>query len=263
MADRRALWGKSFVRVPDLRCPTCNSGILQVKDKPVVHQTAGSRADLDDCTSFEPILFVQRFTMMLVCTNARCQEGVAVCGDTFEDLYQEQDGCIDSVTTFEPVIMYPGPPLSDIPTGTPLEVGKALQASFVLFWADLGSAANKLRVAAERILDDKKIKRTTINARRKRVQLSLSDRIAIYASTGGAQHKDMLTALRWIGNEGSHTGNIDRDDLLTGFELMQLGLEDLYGGDYRKQLAKKLKSIVARKGKPKRPRRHVRKVVSP
>lgn len=209
---------------------------------------------MDSIETYEAFMDNRRFVAMLVCSRRQCQEAVAVCGDTHENIYYDQDGGLDHHTMYGPRMMLPGPPLATIPPGTPKPVVDALQKGFSLFWADLGSAANKLRVAAERILDHQKIKRTTINRARKRVPLMFAARIGIYEAKKPGQ-KGMLTALRWIGNEGSHAGDLDREDVLTGFELMQAGLTDLYGSDHKKDLARRMKSIVARRGRPRKARR--------
>ena len=217
-------------------------------------QSAGSRADMDEIHAYEAALDYRRFIAMLVCSRKQCQEAVAVCGDTHENIYYDHDGSVANHTIYEPKMMLPGPPLATIPPDTPERVVEAMRQCFSLFWADLGSAANKLRVAAERILDDQKVKRTSTNKARKRVPLMFAARIDIYEAKKPGQ-KEMLTALRWIGNEGSHAGDLDREDVLTGFELMQAGLSDLYGKDYKKDLAKRMKSIVARRGRPLKARR--------
>ena len=51
-----------------------------------------------------------------------------------------------------------------------------------------------------------------------------------------------LLALKLIGNEGAHAANIDAEDLLTAFELMEYTLHELYrpAAKHAKSLAKKL-----------------------
>lgn len=244
MAELKDLWPRSFSAFPAFRCPTCASGILQAdKAKIVTKPTASSRADMEAIRpSYEAVLDIE-------CNRASCKESVIVCGETYEEPYQDQDGTWDSTTMCEPNMMFPGPPLATIPTETPATVVEALKQSFSLFWHDLGATANKLRVEAEPVLTDQGVKQ--YNRTGKRVPLTFARRIEIY-SQGSTQHRDVLTALRWIGNHGSHSGAVDRDDVLTAFELMQVALQDLYGRDYRKELARKSKEIAARRGRPRR-----------
>ncbi|TPI65037.1 DUF4145 domain-containing protein [Mesorhizobium sp. B3-1-7] len=251
MAELKDLWPRSFSAFPAFRCPNCGSGILQAdKTKTVTKPTANSRADLEAIRpAYEAVLDIRRFVSILECNRSSCKESVVVCGETFEEPYQDQEGTWDSITMYEPNMMFPGPPLATIPPETPDPVVEALKQSFSLFWHDLGATANKLRVAAERILTNQGVKQ--YNRTGKRVPLTFARRIEIY-SQRSAEHRDVLTALRWIGNHGSHSGAVDRDDVLTAFELMQVALQDLYGKDYRKELARKSKEIAARRGRPRR-----------
>lgn len=251
MAEIKDLWPKSFARFPAFRCPNCAAGILRGDtEKIITKPTAGSRADMESIGgSYDWVLDFGRFVAILECDRSSCRESVVVCGETYEEPYQDEDGAWDSSTMYEPSMIFPGPPLATIPAGTPAPVVEALKQSFSLFWHDLGATANKLRVAAERILNNQGVKQ--YNRTGKRVPLTFARRIEIYSQTN-TEHRGVLTALRWIGNHGSHSGDVDRDDVLTAFELMQSALQDLYGKDYRKELAKKGKDIAARRGRPKR-----------
>lgn len=257
MEEKRALWVASFSAgdVPAYVCPRCGQGTLRL-DKETIHEarTADSRAFFEAEDFYDPVLDEGRFILMLVCSRGTCGEPVTVSGTTSNSTHYGPEGEVDFETMYHPASMIPGPHLASIPEGTPELVAKALKQGFTLFWTDLGASANKLRVAAERLLDSRKVKKTTINKQRKRVTLSLASRIDIYAKQNAA-HKPFLDALRWVGNQASHEGEIDREDLLTGYELMQEGLRDLYGAQYRKELAKRGRDIVARKGRARKPPR--------
>jgi len=49
--------------------------------------------------------------------------------------------------------IYPAPPIITVPTATSRAVAVELDAAFALFWVDLSSCANKIRVSLERLLD--------------------------------------------------------------------------------------------------------------
>lgn len=94
-----------------------------------------------------------------------------------------------------------------------------------------------------------------MNKRGKRETLSLHARIEKF-KTKDAEAANYLLAIKWLGNAGSHSGldNVDDDDLLGGFELIEHVIERLYVRQEArlKQIAKGLNH---RKGKPVRRRR--------
>jgi len=62
---------------------------------------------------------------------------------------------------------------------------------------------------------------------------------------------DFLLAIKWIGNTGSHTGKLERIDVLEAYELLELSLNKLYD-DTEIKLSKISKEIIKRKGTRKR-----------
>lgn len=248
MAEIRYLWRESFLEdeIPPFRCPTCSRGNLNMIEngltaiRPLYAAPEGGGYSPDEDWG--------RFTLVLKCGVRTCGEIVSAVGTYQAEEVHKPNGTF-AERRLRPTFMYPGPSLCEMPDNTPETVREALQQSFTLFWADLGATANKLRVAAERVLNDKGVKQ--YNRTGKRVPLTFARRIELYAQTN-AGHKEVLNALRWVGNHGSHSGEVARDDVLTAFELMQLALQDLYGSHYKKDLARRGRDLVARRGKPKR-----------
>lgn len=191
-----------------------------------------------------------RFTLMLKCGVRTCGEIVSAVGTYQAEEVHKPNGTF-AERRLRPTYMSPGPSLCEMPDNTPKPVREALLQSFSLFWADLGATANKLRVAAERVLNDQGVKQ--YNRTGKRVALPLAKRIELYSQTKPG-HKEVLDALCWVGNHGSHSGEVARDDVLTAFELMQSALQDLYGNHYKKDLARRGRDLVARRGKPNAPK---------
>jgi hypothetical protein len=63
----------------------------------------------------------------------------------------------------------------------------------------------------------------------------------------GAQHSDIVEAakaIRDIGNDGAHEDEIDREKLLTAYELLEIELRRLFNDDShrRQELITRLKS---------------------
>lgn len=139
-----------------------------------------------------------------------------------------------------------------IPDRCPNEVRERIEEAARLIWADPASAANRLRSAIEELLTAQKVPRTRLVAKkggaqgRSRRRLTAHDRIELLkVKEPGAA--DLLEAVKWIGNSGSHESGMRVGDVLDGVALMEHALHELY--DNRgKELAKMAKKINARKG---------------
>lgn len=123
-------------------------------------------------------------------------------------------------TFFEPCLI----PIS-IPENTPADVRTSLDRSFSLIFANRDAAANQLRVALEVLLDEQ-----GINARGESGKpIWLANRINNHLQGDLLRYKERLSAIRWIGNDGSHGNDaITVSDLLAGFELIESVLAALY-----------------------------------
>jgi hypothetical protein len=134
---------------------------------------------------------------------------------------------------FRPLFFSEPPRIILIPDRVPSEIAQDLTNSFQLYWVDPESCANRIRSSVERLLSHFGVRRTAISKKGKRVLLSLHSRIEVFranhAGTG-----DALMAVRWIGNAGSHTQPITREDLLDGYELMEHVLAELFAGRHRR-----------------------------
>ena len=96
---------------------------------------------------------------------------------------------------------------------------------FSLIFASHDAAANQLRVALEVLLDEQSVKLRDKNGG----LLPLGIRINDHLQGDLLKYKDRLSAIRWIGNDGSHGNDaITVSDLLAGFELIESVLTALY-----------------------------------
>jgi hypothetical protein len=132
--------------------------------------------------------------------------------------------------------MYPAPPLATVPSGTPDELVKEFETAFSLFWIDLGSCANRLRIIVEKILDHQQVPAG-----------NLSNRITAFKAAE-PEHADTFDALRFVGNIGSHEGAVSRKAILDSFELMQDALAELFG-QRKEKLAEMRRDMIANKGR--------------
>lgn len=235
---------------PQWPCPECGQGKLKLKDRPVPHyETRQSRVRHGD-DDWYPGEIVERFACVLECDRQHCMEPVALVGDAFteEQYYQGEDGDMES--SWEPVLVPVvfNPPLRiiDIPKSCPKEIRTELFSAFMLYWCNLGSAANRIRSAIELLLTHLGIKQFTLTKARKRHRLTLHDRIQIFGAKN-AELADPMLAVKWLGNEGSHPGSLKRDDLLDAFEMVEHLLSEIFESK-RKSIQKIAKAVIRAKG---------------
>jgi Domain of unknown function (DUF4145) len=197
-------------------------------------------------TDWEHDWIVERFSACLRCIEPACGEIVFVSGDTvFIDTLDEEYGW-SFTSALRPKMMYPSPPIIPIPKDTPIEISEKIRAVFGLFWFDIGSSANAMRMSVEFLLDHLKVPRTSMSKKTgKSVDLDLNGRTQYYEKTSPA-HGETFHALRVIGNLGSHGTSLAQEALLDAFDLYELS--DIIGGRsaYLDTIKKK---IIASKGK--------------
>ena len=64
---------------------------------------------------------------------------------------------------------------------------------------------------------------------------------------------DALFAIKWVGNSGSHVGNLTRDDVFDAYDILEEVLSELFV-KHRETMHKLIKEINRRKG-PRRKKR--------
>lgn len=172
-----------------------------------------------------------RFSGYLVCNVPACGELVVVAGDFEEHYhYQHDEETGDPIeftdTSYRPRIMHPAPPMIEVPKKLRKESKEQLARAFELFWSDAAACANRLRIVVELLLDQLEIPRKGPKGNAKNAHLNLSDRIAKLKEVRPG-HERALTALRIVGNIGSHEGIVEFEELLDCFELIEDALIEL------------------------------------
>jgi hypothetical protein len=116
-----------------------------------------------------------------------------------------------------------------------------VKASFRLSWADHAAAADKARIALECLMDHLGVPKRKKDKNGKFDDLSLHHRIEIFQK-GSSSIGSQLMALKWLGNTGSREAQVNRDDLLDAFEILEHALSELIDKRSEKvaQLAKNL-----------------------
>jgi hypothetical protein len=242
------LWLKlSFSKksIPNWPCSSCGNGVLSITSRDFRHQETEESKASHAHDDFDHDWVTYRFGCLLKCSNSNCQEIVACIGTGGVDHFgYGMDASFDEVYQdyFIPLYFVPALNLFKIKPNCPAEISKQIVKAFSLYWCDISACANQIRIALEMIMDNHRIKRTYLNDRRKRKPLALQIRIDTFGRRF-PKVKDQLTAIKWIGNFGSHVGELERVDLINAFTLLEYCIDHLYD-NREKEVAKITKDIL-------------------
>lgn len=234
------------------RCPNCDSKSLHIlKDKFTTKETQQSikMREVDDYWETEWMDLT--VSGQLQCKN--CKEFIFFIGkgNPYEYGYydHQQDNYIQELqTSFTPLYIYPTIHIFEIPEKCPQSVREEIIESFKLYWTDLESCANKIRTSLEYLMDSFKVKKYSISSSKKRQTISLHSRINFFPIS---EVKDILLAIKWIGNAGSHSKTLlETIDLVETYKLYEYALKKIYGDE--KEITKIVRQINSRKGLRKR-----------
>ncbi|MPS33838.1 MAG: DUF4145 domain-containing protein [Stenotrophomonas sp.] len=251
MAFDRELWSGTYDRThfPHFPCPKCSKGRARHDGKTVQIAEPTYSAKDRDHPDWEPGWDVERFSLHLKCDNMSCGEVVVVSGETsLVEYYDDDHGSWVYSSHLRPRSMFPAPLIIEIPPQAPRDVSDNVLLACSHYWLDTSASANRLRASVEFLLDFLEIPRETINATSGNTRrLDLNARIAHYEQLN-AEHAPSLTALRMIGNLGSHGEDVQQEAILDAFEVYEYTLDALCG--QRKDRIEALRQkLISTKGK--------------
>mgnify|MGYP003042699446 CR=1 FL=1 len=229
----RSPWTKEIADHESLPwdCPYCTRGHLAICEDSLQKGETRDSAEGHEHDAWEPEWIDGRFACLLRCSN--CTGKIAVAGKYRVEDNRHYDPAIgevdDSVTILIPLFFSEAPHIVRLPERTPSKVSDALAASFSLYWHDPDAAANRIRAAVEALLTARGVKQTSGTGRGGRTgrRLTLHQRIELFAAKAPLL-ADKVMAIKWIGNAGSHSRPLDREDVLDGLEIMEYALNELY-----------------------------------
>ena len=237
---RRAFTSRN---IPGYKCPHCLSGLLRIDGEFKSLETEESRAQHKE-EWWDPEYVSYVFSCTLKCTT--CNEVVFVVGSGWvsEDYDVDGRGELTKVfqSYFSPSYFHPGLQLIDYPSKAPKEVLAPLATACSLYFSSPASCCNSIRVSAEKLL-------TTLGIAEKKEDkiISFGNRINLLGEDHGTI-KGLFSAIKWLGNHGSHPGNtIEADDALNALEIMEFLLEEIYG-ERKKALEELAEAINEQKG---------------
>lgn len=227
MAADRNFWIGEQTRLSGL-CPTCQRGhYAVVADSFHTRLDANSREMQDGHDDWDVEWLRWRFSGLLGCSNAACQETAAVAG--IKRVEENQIDWDELVRTdrYEITSFTPSPLPFPLRDEYPEDVSALLRLAADIYWPDPEAAANKIRQAVEALLTHRRIPRTVLGGDRKRHRLPLHQRIVRFEEAD-RETAQLLFAVKWLGNAGSHVGGLAREDVLIGFDMLEHVLERLY-----------------------------------
>jgi hypothetical protein len=237
--------------VPEWICAKCRKGFLTIDKKSMVSVETPESIRNKQHEEWEPDWIRSIFSCVFQCNNPMCRQPVSCCGSGRVNQYEYEDednGWVqETEDVFTPQYFHPPLILMDIPSKCPKEVSQHLYESFALYYADPAASLNCMRSAIEALLTDLGIKRFVI-VKKKRKSISLHQRIQLLPPKYQA-HANMLMAVKWLGNAGSHdTGVIPDDaDVRMTYDLLEHILSEIYVGR-EKILMQAAKKVNKRKG---------------
>jgi|SRR6201993_1417606 len=234
--------------LPAWHCPVCLKGILHRSENSVkifvneAFKRKWKNESIDDGEGHG------NFVGVLTCNNKNCKENIMFSGLMFgvPEVNQAEDD-VDVVEHISPRYFNPALRILPYQSYYPKEVEDALLKSYEVFWIENAACAGAIRKVVEVIMTDRGIPKTTINKNHKRVILPLNQRIDKFR-VKNPEVSEMLEAIKWIGNDGSHAQDeLKRDDIWKAYDILEHGLEKLYNQEH-KIILKAAKAINKSKG---------------
>ncbi len=264
MAITRTIFKNAFQtnNIPDWNCPSCHKGELTTERKNIKTIENAASLSIHKHDEWEPEWIGGIFLGLLKCSNKFCNETVVFTGNYHcveDNEYDFENERIDIILNemLTPTCFNPPLHIFHINKAVPENISNEIINSFNVYWLDISSCANKIRVVVEMIMNDMKISKFKL-IRNKRKKYTLHQRIELFKGIKPEQ-ADLIMAIKWIGNSGSHTNvELTKDDILDSYEILEHVTTKLYETESKrideltKTINKRKKPIgntKARKGK--------------
>lgn len=251
MIFKRELWEEEFPlnEIPHWPCPTCEHGFVYLDQQSIQKGETTDSIISRNLKGWNPSWISSRLSGILICGNQKCQEKILMAGEMrcqeTSVLNKEKKQINIFVEHFHPEYFFPYLKVIRNHEDIPVDIEMAIDEANKLFWTNKSACANSIRSVIDLILDDRNIPKTVKTKGGTRNKLTLHARIELFQQKNKTVG-DILMAIKWIGNSGSHSQDIYNDDVLDGIELLNKSLEKLYF-DEDKRLEKLTKEINKRK----------------
>jgi hypothetical protein len=239
---KRSLWKQNLTKnwCPAWPCPICRKESIKLVPKSLIYKETVNSKRAYNHEAWDPEWIEYTFTAWAECKHQSCKQQFAIAGVGGVSPEQTEDG-FEWEDYFAPRICQPMPDMLDFPTKCPDDIKEELRASFGVFWSHQAACAGRIRVSVECLMNHLGIPKRKKDKNGKYFDLSLHARIDGFAKTEPNVGPHLM-ALKWLGNAGSHNGEVRKDDLLDAFEIMEHALVEIIDKRSAKvaALAKKL-----------------------
>lgn len=220
--------------ITEYKCPHCQKGYLLLDKKYFFEKQYESSIkesifkinDEGDYDSDE-MFYSGTIAGQLKCNHSGCSEITSFIGETrfFTNYYDDENG--REIEVLEKVIFFkhfiPSIHIIELKSEYPKELQKILLESFSLYFSSYSACVNTLRILLEKLCELHGIKSTTTNGGYKKLDDKLKE------LKFDAKVKDLLKAIKWIGNDGSHSLEvIKKDDLDLTYRFTKKVLDEIY-----------------------------------
>ena len=241
---KTGFFSQDFSQVP---CPNCQKN-LHLDEKTVAHGETADSAENSRFDGHDVDLWEGRFSCLLRCAN--CFEAVAVAGRCGLEMWGNGEGGHEEEMVFYPMFFQNAPHIFSIPEEVPAEVAAEARKAFELYWSDASASANRVRVGVEKMVSHFGVATTTTKPNGDVEPISLHSRIDMLKSQRSdvsAELHQALIAIKWLGNAGSHSAGLTREDLLDAFEILEHVFQEVFV-QQAKKVAQMIQEINNKKG---------------
>jgi hypothetical protein len=242
----RDLWAQTLSKTscPPWPCPECGKGATALLPNSLIaHETVESRRARGH-EVWDPDWISYSFTAWAECTHPGCKQTFAIAGVGGVGPEMDEEGNESWQDYFVPKYVQPMPRIIELPGNCPREVSQELAAAFETFLSHPASCAGRIRVALECLMNHLGVPKKQKKPNGKYFDLSLHARIQVFSKSAPHAGPSLL-ALKWLGNSGSHVGEVKQSEMLDAFEILEHTLGEIIDQRSKrvallaKQLAKK------------------------
>lgn len=217
-------------------CPVCQAGHLRFAKPSDIENAESQRARNHE--AWDPDWMFGTFIAIAECENNNCQQKVHALGnyrvdtartrhshcEDYTTSYHSQYSTYYTVTSLSPPLV-----LMRLPETAPEEVREGVERASAVLFLDPGLAGTALRAAVERFLTTEGIPARRSSGGFK----SLDERIRDWKQENPNRSgvADLLLAVKWIGNAGSHeVSDVSVKEVLDGVEILDEAFHRLFMG---------------------------------
>ena len=211
--------------ITEYKCPHCQKGYLLLEKDLFLEEQYQKSIDNgtfkinDEDYDYDDSFYLGTIAGQLKCNHPDCAEITSFIGETKCNLnfYDEDDREIE---VLEKGIFFkyfiPSIHIIELKDNYPQELQKILLESFSLYFSSYSACINTLRILLEKLCELHGLTADSLHERLDKLKFS-------------EDLKDLLKAIKWIGNEGSHSLEvIEKDDLDLTYRFIRKAFDEIY-----------------------------------